>query len=351
MMEPSLYEVCIPTGATLRRAMEAIDDAGSEIALLVDEDDRLVAVLTDGDIRRALLRNATLADAALEHASREFVATGTLDRAAALEFMQARDLAELPVVDPHGRVVGLHRLRSILGVAPRTNAAVILAGGRGVRLGALTRELPKPMVPVAGRPILERIVLHLVGAGVTRIYLAVNYLAERIEEHFGDGHELGASIEYLREDPSRPLGTAGALGLLPRSVRIGDTPILVMNGDLVTRFSVDELCAVHAREHAAITVGVSEHRYEVPYGVVEIDGPHVVGLDEKPPRAWLVNAGVYAVAPDIAARVGPGEELSMPHLVAECLAKEETIAACRVGDDWLDIGTPETLRTARGETA
>ena len=118
-MEPSLYEVCIPTAATIRRAMEAIDDAGSEIALLVDGDDRLIGVLTDGDIRRALLRGAVLADAALDHASRDFVATESFDRAAALEFMQARDLAELPVVDRHGRVVGLHRLRSILGVTPR----------------------------------------------------------------------------------------------------------------------------------------------------------------------------------------------------------------------------------------
>jgi dTDP-glucose pyrophosphorylase len=350
-MEPSLYEVCVPTTATLRGAMEAIDDAGSEIALLVDADDRLVAVLTDGDIRRALLRGATLADGALEHASLDFVATESFDRAAALEFMQARGLAELPVVDGHARVVGLHRLRSLLGVTPRPNAAVILAGGRGVRLGALTREIPKPMVEVAGRPILERIVLHLVGAGVTRIYLAVNYLAERIEDHFGDGHELGATIAYLREDPGRPLGTAGALGLLPETVRRDTPAILVMNGDLVTRFSVDELCIVHERADAAVTVGVSEHRYEVPYGVVETDGNRVVALDEKPPSQWLVNAGVYAVAPHVAARVGRGEELSMPHLVAECLAKDETVAACRVGDDWLDIGTPETLRLARGESA
>ena len=350
-MDPGLHGICIPHSASLRDAMEVIDAAGSEIALVVDVDGRLLATLTDGDIRRALLRDAAMDDEVLRFASRDFVATTTTDRAAALELMQARSLAELPVLDSSGRVVALHRLRELLGVVPRQNAALVLAGGRGVRLGALTREVPKPMMPVAGRPILERIVLHLVGAGVTRVFLAVNYLAERIEDHFGDGRHLGASIEYLRENPGRPLGTAGALGLLPDDVRDGTAPVLVMNGDLVTRFSVAELCAVHAREQAAVTVGISEHRYEVPYGVVEVDGERLRSLDEKPPGRWLVNAGVYAVEPFVAARVGVGEERSMPHLVAECLAKDETVAACRIGDDWLDVGTPETLRTARGETA
>lgn len=350
-MDAALRGICIAPDASLRLAMEVIDAAGSEIALVVDDHARLVAVLTDGDIRRALLGDAPLDATALPFARRDFVATTSLDRAAALELMQARGLAELPVVDATGRVVALHRLRALLGAPRRDNAAVILAGGRGIRLGALTRELPKPMMPVAGRPILERIVLHLVGAGVTRVYLAVNYLAERIEDHFGDGRHLGASIEYLREDPDHPLGTAGALGLLPDMVRDAAAPILVMNGDLVTRFSVEELCAVHEREEAAITVGVSEHRYEVPFGVVDVDGERVTALDEKPPSRWLVNAGVYAVEPRVAWRVAAGEERSMPHLVTECLAKDETVAACRIGDDWLDVGTPEMLRTARGETA
>ncbi len=350
-MDASLRGICILPDASLRRAMEVIDAAGSEIALVVAPDGHLAGTLTDGDIRRALLRDALLADPVLPFASRDFVATTSLDRVAALELMQARGLAELPVLDNQGRVVALHRLRELLGVAPRENVAVLLAGGRGVRLGSLTREVPKPMMPVAGRPILERIVLHLVGAGVTRVFLAVNYLAERIEEHFDDGAHLGATIEYLREEPGRPLGTAGALGLLPAELRDEGPPILVMNGDLVTRFSVSELCAVHARERAAVTVGVSEHRYEVPYGVVEVDGERLRSLDEKPPSRWLVNAGVYAVEPWVAARVGPGEERSMPHLVAECIAKEEAVAACRIGDDWLDVGTPETLRVARGESA
>lgn len=348
-MDTALESICIPADASLRDAMCAIDAAGTEIALVVGPGARLVATLTDGDIRRALLRGAGIDAPAGPHARSEFVATTSLDRADALELMQARDLAELPVVDADGRVVALHRLRALLGVEPRANVAVVLAGGRGVRLGPLTSERPKPMMPVAGRPILERIVLHLVSAGVSRIHLAVNYLAEVIEDHFGDGAELGAHIEYLREAPDRPLGTAGALGLLPDAVRSGTTPILVLNGDLVTRFSVADLCATHAREHAAVTVGITEHRYEVPFGVVAVEGSEIVALDEKPPTTWLVNAGVYAVAPAVAARVGRGEELSMPRLVAETLAKGERVAACPIGEDWTDVGTPETLRRARGE--
>jgi len=345
-----LAGVCVAPSDSIRDAMRAIDVAGSEIALVVDDGGRLLGTLTDGDVRRALLAGAALEDPVAEHASGHFIATtGSLDRVGALEFMQARGISQLPVLDGDGRVVALHLLRDLLGVDVRPNAAVIMAGGRGRRLGVVTRDVPKPLLAVAGRPILERLVLHLVGSGVRRVFLAVNHLAEQIEAHFGDGAEMGCRIEYLREDERLPLGTGGALALLPRDALLGDEPLLVMNGDLVTRFSVAELCATHARAAARITVAATEHRYEVPFGVLEMEGERVRRVIEKPPVTWPINAGVYAVDPEVAMRIVPGSECTMPDLIADCIQRGETVVASRIGEDWLDVGSPETLRRARGE--
>lgn len=349
-MNDRLASICVHADATIRDAMLAIDHAGSEIALIVDDRDRLVGTLTDGDVRRALLRGAELGAPVGPHAHAPFIAVSPeVDRAAALELMQARGITELPVLDESGRVIALHLLRELLGVQERDNAAVVMAGGRGSRLGSLTRDLPKPLLHVAGRPILERLVLHLVGAGIRRVYLAVNYRAEQVETHFGDGSDFGCRIEYLREDPDRPLGTAGALALLPEPVRREQSPLLVMNGDLVTQFSVEGLCAAHERTGAAVTMGTSEHRYPVPFGVIERDGEDVRALVEKPTETWIVNAGVYAVRPSLIDWVVPDREYPMTELVSQCIIRGERVTAYGIAGDWLDVGTPRHLGEARGE--
>jgi NDP-sugar pyrophosphorylase family protein len=194
-------------------------------------------------------------------------------------------------------------------------------------------------------------VLHLVGAGVRRVFLAVNYRADQIVAHFGDGSDFGCQIEYLEEDPDCPLGTAGALSLLPDSARHGSAPILVMNGDLVTQFSVAALCATHERTGAVVTMAASEYRHPVPFGVLELDGEVVRAVVEKPTEAWSINAGVYAVNPSLLERVVPGREYAMTELVAECLARGERVSAYGIGGDWLDVGTPHHLGEARGESA
>lgn len=350
--DSGLSRALISPDATLREAMAAIDAGGMEIALLVDAERRLLATVSDGDIRRALLRGLGLDDLVASVGNRRFTAVeAPTDRAAVLDLMQARYISQVPVLDRDGAVVGMHLLREFVTAAPLDVAAVIMAGGRGTRLRPLTDRVPKPMIPVAGRPILERLVLHLVGSGVTRFYLSVNHLAEMIVEHFGDGSRFGCSITYLQEEPSRPLGTGGALSLLPAAERRRGRPLLVMNGDLVTSFDVAELVAAHSKTGGVATVGAREHVTDIPFGVLDCADGMLVGLVEKPRMSCLVNAGIYVLEPSAVACVPSGIEFPITELLSALAAGGEPVAVHRLSGDWVDVGRPAELRAARGEEA
>jgi NDP-sugar pyrophosphorylase family protein len=241
-------------------------------------------------------------------------------------------------------VVGLHLLHDMVGTTEVQSWAVVMAGGKGTRLAPLTHHLPKPMIPVAGRPILERIVLHLVGAGIRRIFLSVNYLAHMVEEHFGDGAGFGCKIEYLRE--TKPLGTGGALSLLPERPT---APLLVMNGDLVTQFDVQAILRKHEVSGAAATVASRRYFHTIPFGCMTLDGERLTQMEEKPTFSRMVNAGIYVVSPDLLARVPQETEYTMPALLDDCLRRNEIVTAWELQDDWIDVGQREQLKQARGE--
>jgi len=225
----------------------------------------------------------------------------------------------------------------------RTNWAVIMAGGQGVRLRPLTDDLPKPMLSVAGRPIIERLVLHLVGSGFKRIFVAVNYLGDVIEEHLGDGSRLGARVEYLREDQA--LGTAGALGLLPEPPT---EPVLLLNGDIVTNADLGGLLDAHTSGGFRATIGTRRYRHTVPFGCVERDGDRVTQIEEKPTLEREVNSGIYALDPSVVARVVAGHRVDTPDLIADLLAAGDPVGAFEIEDEWIDIGQREQLAAARG---
>lgn len=350
--DPRLAQLVIRPGASIHDAMLAIDAGTVAIALLVADDGRLVGTVTDGDLRRAMLAGARLTDP-VDNVANEApttVSVGT-DRIAVLDLMRARKLTQVPEVDQEGRLVSLHVVHEILGTEPKPNIGVILAGGRGTRLGELTRDRPKPMLEVAGRPILERLVLHLVGSGITSIALSIGYLGHQIREHFGDGHRFGCSISYLEDDPDVPLGTGGPLRLLVQNqqARI-ENPILVMNGDLVSSFSVASLLTHHRESRASITVALKEYYHEVPYGVAQIDGETgaLVGLSEKPRWTAAVNAGIYAIDPGLLELIPSAREFPITHLVSLCLDHGRPVAGWPLKGEWHDIGRPTELAAARG---
>lgn len=346
-----LAAISAPPDATLRDVLERIDRAGLAVAMLVDADRRLVGLLTDGDVRRAILSGAPLDAPAEKFATRQphVVAAGS-SRAHVLDLMRALRIVAVPEVDEHGRVLGLHTLSDVVGPRPRANPAVVMAGGRGTRLGPLTRTTAKPMLEVAGRPILEWIVLNLVGSGIRDISVSVNHLADQIEAHLGDGARLGCEVQYVREEAENPLGTAGSLALFRAARPDLAHATLVMNGDLMVQFDAGRLLDFHERSGAALTVATRAYEHHVPFGVVDADADGLVsGIVEKPTYVTNVNAGVYVVAPAVLELVPAGVACGMPDLVQLTLDRGWPVRAWTLETDWIDVGTPSDLARAKGE--
>lgn len=341
------FESCsVPREGTLRDALLALENGQAQIALVVDGNRRLVGVLTDGDVRRAFLGGAGAETPLAPFVKSQFVSVppGT-SRGEVLDLMRGRTIEQIPIVDDGGHLRGVHLLHEILGAIVRPNWAVVMAGGRGTRLHPLTATIPKPMLKVAGRPIIERLVLHLVGFGIRKIFLSVNYLADVIEEYFGDGHKYGCGIEYLREDV--PLGTAGALTLLPQAPV---DPLVVLNGDLITTCDVASLLEAHGRGGFAATVGLQTYSHTVPFGVVDVDDDRIVSIREKPTHSWPTNAGVYVLSPGVVTRLPEQASLSMPDCLQDCLDRGERVGAFYIEGEHIDVGRTSELARARGES-
>ncbi|HCN30348.1 MAG TPA: nucleotidyl transferase [Verrucomicrobiales bacterium] len=345
MSSKPVSQLCLPPDGTLWDALQVIDKGACGIALLVGADQRLLGTVTDGDIRRALLAGASLQDRVEPHARRGFTSVNAVTpRAEVLDLMQARQIHQIPILDDEGRLKGLHLLHEIIGSAPRPNWAVIMAGGKGTRLGELTRATPKPMLKVAGRPILERLVLHLVGSGIRRVFISTNYLAGIIEDHFGDGARFGCAIEYLREEPGEPLGTGGSLALLPERP---EQPVFVCNGDLVTQVDVAGMFGFHEEGGHAATIGVRGYSHEIPFGCLDVSEGRVTSIVEKPAISQLINAGIYILSPEVIGRV-PRRHFPITELFEEALRLGDSVGAFEIADEWLDVGQREQLKQARG---
>ena len=344
--KPDLTRLTVPAASTILDALKAIDAGGEAITFVVDGDERVIGCLTDGDVRRAILRGASLEDRVLPQVMRrDFTAVTPLDgRAEVLDLMRARQIERIPVLGPDGRLSGLHTMRQLVSMTERPNRVVILAGGKGTRLHPITEQVPKPMVTVAGRPILERLILHLVSCGLSRFTISINYLGHLIEEHFGDGSRLGCEIDYLRE--AAPLGTGGPLSLLPPPA----LPIVVLNGDLITQCDVGDLLDFHERGGYVATLGVRPYTVEVPFGVAEVEGGRLLSLREKPTERSLINAGIYVLSPPAVAAVPPGQEYPITALFESLLAEGRPVGAHVLEAEWLDVGRHDELRRARGVT-
>lgn len=335
----------LPATATVRDAMERLDAAGTQIVLVVDPDDRLLGTITDGDIRRALLRQTAL-DAPIDGVMNPHPITAPAHEHpdALVALMRDRHVHQLPLLDSEGRLAGLRLLDRLLARPDRPNAAVVMAGGRGTRLRPLTDRVPKPLLQVGRRPLLDTTLELLAEHGIRRVYLSVNYLAEQVIDHVGDGAAHGLRVEYLRED--EPLGTAGALSLLPA---IPTAPLVVMNGDILTRLDLGQLIDFHDAQRAALTMCIRQVSSRVPYGVVDLDEGRVVAITEKPEQQHFVNAGIYVLEPSVVAGLQPGRHLDMTELAQDVGAAGGTVAAFPIREYWLDIGQPADFERASAD--
>ena len=343
-----MIEKALQPDAPLFEAVRAIEASGRRIAVVVDPEAKLLGTLTDGDVRRCLLAGGDLKTPVRNAmntkplTAQECSAQGYL-----LELMQRGNILAIPLVDDAGRLVRLVHLSDLspaedILLTSQYAFAVIMAGGQGMRLRPLTENIPKPMVDIAGVPLLERLIQRIAKAGITKLYLSVNHLSQVIEDHFGDGAEFGLAIRYLRE--KEKLGTAGALSLLPENPT---APILVMNGDILTASDFESLYTFHQNHKAMVTVAAVDHHVQIPYGVINARGAFVTEIVEKPSQRFLCNAGIYAVSPEALELVPPNRPCNMTDIIAGVLQRGQTIAVYPVHEYWSDIGTPADLERAR----
>jgi len=338
-------EVLVSPSTSILETIQIIDSAALQIALVVDGDGRLLGTVTDGDIRRAILKGLSLTEPVARAMNpAPTVALVNEGRQEILAVMKAKNLRQIPVLDEAGRVVGIEILEELLKGGRKDNLVVLMAGGLGSRLRPLTQECPKPLLRVGSRPILETILHNFIEYGFERFYISVNYKADMIKKYFGDGSRWSVRIEYLEEEQS--LGTAGPLSLLPEKT---DRPLLVMNGDLLTRVNFDQLLQFHLDSRALATMCVREFDLQVPYGVVKIDGHRLLGIDEKPVQRFFINAGIYVLQPSVLELIPCVACYDMPDLFARLVEQGRETAVFPVREYWLDIGRLSDYERANGE--
>jgi dTDP-glucose pyrophosphorylase len=340
-------QIVLRPEASLRQAMKVMTECESGLVMVTDARHRLLGVLADIDLRRVLLSGAELSSPArLAMNTKPVVVREGTPPEEVSELFRRTGHTNIPVVDAQNRLVELANVADYAAIPRRyPNRVVLMAGGQGRRLRPLTSNTPKPMLKLGDKPILEHLIEQLAAAGFVHFVIAVNYLADKIHGHFGDGSRWGVEIEYLRE--RKPLGTVGALALLDPAPK---KPFLVMNGDVLTKADFGALLEFHAAEKGLATVCVKRHEIQIPYGVIELDGRRLSSFREKPTHRFLINAGIYVLDPRALVWLPKGRPCDMPELLAAIGRKRKNGVACfPVEEYWLDIGGLREFQRATSE--
>ncbi len=343
-----LEGILVSPGTDLQTAMTVLDRGGLQIAVVVDGDRRILGTLTDGDVRRALLRNAGLdVPVSAVMGQQPHVAFVGSTHESILQLMEKHQLSQIPIVDADNRVVGIETLHGLLHGRKRDNAVFLMAGGFGKRLQPLTENCPKPLLNVGDQSILEIIIENFVHAGFHRFFISTHYRPDMIRERIGDGSRWNIDVEYVHED--EPLGTGGALGLLPKGVI--QEPMFMMNADLLTNLNFNQLLDFHDRHDSMATMCVREYEHRVPYGVIESDGLQITGMVEKPSYRYFINAGIYVLSPQLIESAESGVRIDMPTLLEHHMAAGRQVNIFPVHEYWLDIGRMEDFKQAQDDVA
>jgi dTDP-glucose pyrophosphorylase len=341
-LEKIWRKTILPSSCNIGQAIQNLNDVSVRIVLIADEQGRLHGTISDGDIRRGLLKGLSL-DSPITSIinTNALVAPAEISRELVMQLMVANKIQQIPVVDDRHHIVGLHLWDEIAVPPKRSNLLVIMAGGMGKRMQPHTENCPKPLLPVAGKPILQHIVERAKLEGFHHFVIAIHYLGNMIEDYFGNGEALDVKIEYLREQS--PLGTAGALGLLSNALK---SPFVVTNGDVITDIRYGEILDFHIRNNASATMAVSPHEWQHPFGVVQTKGIEIIGFEEKPIFHTHVNAGVYVLDPSALNELAVNEYCDMPTLFERMQGKLQRTVAYPMHEPWLDVGRPEDLMQA-----
>jgi len=335
-------ETLVPASIDLHGVIAALDRGGLQIVMVVDDSRRLLGTVTDGDVRRALLRGQTLDVAAEGVMVRTPMVVGPeIGRDLVLSLMRMNKLRQLPILDGDRRVIGLHVWDNVVVAPARDNSVVLMAGGFGKRMMPHTENRPKPMLEVAGKPLLEHAIERAAADGFSRFVISVHYLPDVIIRHFGDGARWDVEISYLHE--TTPLGTAGALSLLDRAP---EEPLVIANGDVLSGARFSDMLDFHIGFNAVATMAVREHEYHNPFGVVQTDGMVITGFEEKPVWRTRINAGIYVLNPEALEVLVRDEPCNMPTLFDRVRARGGLTIAYPMHETWMDVGNPQDLLVA-----
>lgn len=340
--EVNWQSAVVDSALDLHGAIVALDRGALQILMVVDDDGRLIGTITDGDIRRALLRGNPLTTPARDvmHLT-PMVVGAEIGRSTVLSLMQINKIHQLPIVSAEGRVVGLHVWDQVLSAPARGNTVVLMAGGFGKRMMPYTETVPKPMLQVAGKPLLQHSVERARADGFSRFLITLHYLPEVIRNHFGDGSRFGVEIDYVQEDT--PLGTAGALSLIQNRP---DLPMIIANGDILTDVRYSDMLEFHRQHGAVATMAVREHEYHNPFGVVQTQGVDITGFEEKPIWRTKINAGLYVINPEALDLIPANTRCDMPTLFERIKATDARTIVYPMHETWMDVGSPRDLANA-----
>jgi dTDP-glucose pyrophosphorylase len=337
-------QAILPESSTIEQAIRNLDQVAIKIVLVADNTNNMIGTISDGDIRRGLLKGLDLKSGIVSIVHHNaLVVPPEMARDMVMQLMVANKIQQIPVVDADQKLVGLHLWDEITTTRARANVMVIMAGGKGMRLMPHTQNCPKPMVLVAGKPILEHLIERGKLDGFNHFVLAIHHLGHMIEAHFGSGERLGVKIDYIREQS--PLGTAGALSLLDFKP---DAPFVVTNGDIITDIRYGELLDFHNSYQASATMAVRIHEWQHPFGVVQMQGVEIIGFEEKPVARSHMNAGVYVLSPEVLNELTAEAPCDMPMLFERLQTKAKRTVAYPMHEPWLDVGRPDDLKTANG---
>ena len=341
----NIENIKLRQNATIKEALGIIDSGAMQIALVVDDNDKLLGTLTDGDIRRGILRGLDL-DSSIETIvfKEPAIAKISSTKEEILKIALSKKLHQIPIVDDNGIVLDLKEIEELVEPKIKTSRVILMVGGLGTRLRPLTQDTPKPMLKVGNKPILQTIVEKFAEYGFVNITMCVNFNASIIRDYFGDGKEFGVNIDYVLEQ--KRMGTAGALSLLKERP---SEPFFVMNGDLLTNVNFEHIFNYHMLNKATATMCVREYDYEVPYGVVKMNDNKIIEIAEKPVQKFFVSAGIYMLSPEILDLIPKNEFYDMPALFEKLIKLSKNVISFPIREYWLDIGRMEEYQRANEE--
>lgn len=330
----SIDNILLDPSASIIDGLKTIDTGQRRIGLVVDKAQKLLGTLTDGDVRRAILRGVNLEDPVNSIMNFDFIYIRPGEsRESILKLANLNKIYQIPVVDEDFLLLGIEEVSELLVPQERSNKVVLMVGGLGTRLRPLTDDIPKPLLKVGDRPILETIVKSFVKYGFREFIFSVAYKSDMIEQYFGSGERFGAKIQYIHEN--KRMGTAGSLSLIKNQLT---DDFFVMNGDILTNVNFESLLNFHEKHNSDATMCVRQYDYEVPYGVVNVEDYDIVSIKEKPVHKFFVNAGIYMLRPCILKSIPNNTFFDMPTLFNNMIEQNKKTMSFPVMEYWLDIG-------------